>query len=147
MACPYFYPTEPFTATGKKWVGKPELPLGDGYTGKCLAVQGEEVVPPDEFIKEYCNYGYALRCPRFPEDAPFHGFKYALIRDKGKTLTVYYILERERHSLDHGSIDYDVESGALVGIHDNDIVNQQVLAYAKAYLAKKQAPYHRGKAE
>ena len=65
MACPYFTPLEPLP--WPLWRNQFRPPLGELYSGRCSALDGEAYEPPEDVLRGSCNMGYARRrCPRIP---------------------------------------------------------------------------------
>lgn len=67
MACPFFFPTQPSSATAGR-----RAPLGRLYEGECHAAPGAvlRAVPGPDLAHDVCNFGYGRgRCPLFPSDS------------------------------------------------------------------------------
>ena len=131
MSCPCFCPRQPRTPSSG-----PEnalLPLGDAWAGVCLA-QPEDPVPPDDATLPLCNLGYARgACARFPADTGPDAVRFAIAHDDGRTLQIYYVLERGHYPLTHGQIEYRFTLEAFEPALPPAISRDQAQAYVTSY--------------
>ena len=113
------------------------LPLGDSFTGLCMA-QPQHPVEPEDARLTLCNLGYARgECPRFPAAFSADAVRFALSRDDGQSLQIYYVLEGAHHPLDHGLLIYRLPEGAFSPALPDAVFEQQAAAYAASYLRRK----------
>jgi hypothetical protein len=103
MACPYFIPEE--LCGSELWPHRQRLPLGDGFAGRCGALDGEARCA-DERLRE-CNLGYAT-CPHLPAAREFDCIRFRVCDDDGKLLRVQFVCEREHRPARHGELAYDL---------------------------------------
>jgi hypothetical protein len=138
MACPYFYPVERFDE--KAWPKHPRLPLGDPYVGLCRADPMRERRPDDAVLRDYCNLGYARgRCPQFPGSGP-DALRFSVVGDRHRLLRIFYVLEKEHATVEHGTLEYSEETREFLVGHSNRIIEQQAGAYAASYVHRKLNP-------
>ena len=109
------------------------LPLGGLWRGVCRAIP-ELPWPPDSTDTERrCNLGYARGiCARFPQDDGPDAIRFAINRDDGATLRIYYVLERNHHPFAHGPLEFSRTSAALA---DAPAIGETLRAQAEAYAA------------
>ncbi len=101
MACPYFQPTTRLDAGG--WDPPPRLPLGDAWSGFCLALAGRSFAPPEDVQRELCNCGYARgRCAYFPEESRADAVRFAPQPSEQGDAAILYIFENEHAPVDFG---------------------------------------------
>ena len=132
MACPYFDPVMPQGRdTGPE---NARLPLGCVWEGICRAVPGEPWQPDRARLQPLCNLGYAREsCTRFPIGDGPDAVRFAVARDDGSSVKLYYVLERDHHPFAHGQID-DSDGPA---VHAAPLLARQATAYIQTYLRRK----------
>ena len=115
------------------------LPLGDLWKGVCRAIPSQVCPPDDALLRPLCHLGYARgTCLRFPSSDPgADAVRFTLSLDDGRSLHLYYVLERDHHPFAHGPLEYSIETGALVQAAPDDVVTRQAEAYAASYLRRK----------
>jgi len=135
MSCPCFSPRQP-RAPGFG-PNSALLPLGDAWTGVCLAQPGDPVEPIEAQLS-LCNLGYARgACPRFPSSDGPDAVRFAIAKDDGNYLQIYYVLERGHHPFDHGTVEYSRDVGAFQPALPATAFNDQAHAYVASYLRRK----------
>ena len=133
MACPYFYPTGRFEF--KMWPHPSRLPLGDGYTGICLA-GAEEFQPGEAALKDGCNLGYARKCcDRVPSGGP-DAVRFAVTSDSGNLIRISFAVEKAHLPHEHGALEFDRSRRAFANPHPNRILERQAEAYVESYLRR-----------
>ena len=117
------------------------LPLGNFWAGVCRAMPGEGCAPDEDLVRPLCHLGYARgQCPRFPaQDRGADAVRFAIRRDDGRSLHLYYVLERNHHPLTHGQLEYSLAAAAFAEAPANPIVCRQAEAYVASYLRRKNA--------
>jgi hypothetical protein len=107
MSCPYFQPVKRLDAGG--WDPPPRLPLGDAWSGFCLASGSFE--PPESVQRELCNCGYARgRCAYFPDESAADAVRFA---QGAGTSNLIYILEKDHAPVAFGEF-REAEHGAAI---------------------------------
>jgi hypothetical protein len=137
MSCPCFRPRQP--RTGDFRPASALLPLGDDWTGVCLAYPSDPADPGDACLS-LCNLGYARgTCARFPSDTPADAVRFAIACDGGHTLRIHFALERAHHPFEHGQIEFHVEDEAFQPSlpATGTAFTAQARAYAASYLRHK----------
>ncbi|HEV8523238.1 MAG TPA: hypothetical protein VGQ71_01965 [Terriglobales bacterium] len=135
MACPYFLPTEKFE--NGPWPHPVRLPLGDGWKGFCTAPGCDGYKPADHELKEFCNLGYARKCPRYPQ-APFaESIRFGVRCDREGLLAVTYVTELDHSPGECGTVEYDTLTGAWTKIHPDPRVQIKAGCYLESYLRRR----------
>lgn len=139
MACPYFDPVRPRTiAIGAAGA---MLPLGDDWVGLCRATAGQPWEPDPATLARLCNLGYARGCcPRFPADAGDAGpdaVRFTISRDDGRSVAVYYVVERDHHPFAHGGLEFSRAAAAFMPPPAAETLHRQARAYVASYLRRK----------
>jgi hypothetical protein len=143
MACPYFDPVSPRTPDIPPETAT--LPLGDIWSGVCRAVPETPMTPDATTEWRCCNFGYARRsCDRFPKarkgpDAA----RFAVRRDKGGIVTIYFVLERDHHPFSHGALEWSRQDGSFTTVPSSTLLLRQATAYVSSYLRRKTAARER----
>jgi hypothetical protein len=103
----------------------------------CLAQPGDPVEPGDDLLL-LCNLGYARgSCTRFPETSGPDAVRFAVARDDGLSLQIYYVLERGHYPFDHGRIEYHRETATVKPSLPAAAFDEQARAYAASYFRRK----------
>lgn len=114
------------------------LPLGDSWAGVCRAVPGENCAPDETAVRPLCNLGYARgQCRRFPSEAAADAVRFTIRHDDGRSLHLYYVLERDHHPFAHGPLVYSLPAAALTPAPSDPVLNRQAEAYVASYLRRK----------
>jgi hypothetical protein len=133
VACPCFYPVARLLG----WLEPPLLPLGDPYEGVCHAVPGEEWVPGEIAVRDFCNMGYARgKCTRFPMNGSPDAVRFTAVHAAGGALEIRYAIEREHAPAGHGVLRYSVSSQTIEQCED-PLLRRQAESYAASYLRRK----------
>ena len=136
MACPYFFPVEPRTAGSNPQHAM--LPLGASWTGSCQAVPDASWQPDDTTLRSLCNLGYARgNCSRFPCDDGPDAVRFTISRDDGRSLRIYYVVERDHHPFAHGPLDYSLAGQRFADPPPGETMGRQARAYVESYLRRK----------
>ncbi|PWU05091.1 MAG: hypothetical protein C5B51_15525 [Terriglobia bacterium] len=132
MACPYFYPVE------REQRGTSNiypLPLGDAWNGVCRASAG---CNPEPDSAQWCSLGYARgRCRHFPgEDSGPDAVRFAISRDDGVRIELYYVLERDHLPFAHGPLEYSLAAAQFTRAPIAETLLRQAEAYVLSYLRR-----------
>jgi len=145
MACPFFMPTTKLEDGG--WLHPSRLPLGAGWNGQCSASGHEGDEPAVEELREFCNLGYALRCPRLPQQRSCDAVRFAVARDLGSQLCIGYVTESAHRPVSHGSLEFDVVEKRWTSLHDDAKLQKMAECYVESYLLRRIRPAAAGLTE
>ena len=133
LACPYFVPRE--IVNDGSWPHPSRLPLGGGWKGECCAK--EQSLSPDDFqIREFCNLGYAARCPHLPEDRDWDAIRFVVARTSDDQIVISYSCERSHAPKQHGTMTFDLEREAWINPHSDARVQRLADAFLKTYRSR-----------
>jgi len=134
MSCPYFYPVAPQSATSAQQSAT--LPLGDLWDGVCRVIPGEGCTPDPDSARPLCQMGYARgACSRFRADDPGpDAVRFSLLEDNGRSLRLFFVLERDHHPFAHGPLEYTIGSSSFVQPPVNPILLRQAEAFVASFL-------------
>jgi len=137
VSCPYFYPTEPRAAETDSRAAL--LPLGNLWAGTCRAIAGEPRTPEETGLLPLCHLGYARgQCSRFPAGmGGADAVRFTLQCDDGRSLHLYYVLERDHHPLAHGPLEYLLSAARFAQPPADPVVCRQAEAYVASYLLRR----------
>lgn len=92
-------------------------------------------------MRPLCHFGYARgHCPRFPAgDGGPDAVRFTIRKDDGRSLHLYYVLERDHHPLSHGPLTYSLTAHSFAPPPADAIVCRQAEAYVASYLRRKSA--------
>ena len=128
MACPCFIPEIRVRAEGR-------FPLGDAHLGQCGADSKETYSPPEDRQLELCNRGYARGpCERFPAQVVADAYRFSVVEDRGETVRVVWVAEREHSPVEHGVMEFVERIGLAPGA---DPLTAQAQAFAEGYLRRR----------
>jgi hypothetical protein len=132
MSCPYFDPVAPrVPGSGPE---SAMLPLGDAWTGICRATPDQPWQPDHATLGPLCNLGYARgTCARFPPGDGPDAVRFAVSGDRGATVDLYYVIERDHHPFAHGPLEHT--SAGVQGA--GPLLARQAQAYVQSYLRRK----------
>lgn len=142
MACPFFLPTEEFTEWA--WHARPRLPLGDAWKGECTAPGHDKQAPTPQMLKEWCNFGYAGKCPWIPAKRHADKISFSIARDKEDIILIYYVFEVDHTPGEHGTLQYDNQQHRWLKGHNDARVQKQAECYLASYLKRKEVPVRVG---
>ena len=136
MACPYFQPSSRFSADAGPQ--NSTFPLGDSWAGVCRANPDHPWQPDPAVVRPLCNLGYARgRCECFPGgDAP-DAVRFTVSADDGRSVRLYYVIERDHHPFAHGPIEYSTDSDSITPPGGAGLLDAQARAYLASYLRRK----------
>jgi hypothetical protein len=108
VACPFFLPIEKLGDA--IWLHPSRLPLGCGWSGQCTAPGHEGDVPSRGELHEFCNLGYAERCPRLPRERRWDSVRFGarMVGEKNSAarIEVRYVCERGHRPAEHGTLEF-----------------------------------------
>lgn len=134
MACPFFFPTEPFD--GGEWPHPARLPLGRGWAGVCSA-GGSDVHPTGEELSKHCNLGYA-RCARLPQARSADAVRFCVVAVNQSAIVVDFVCERDHLPGEHGRLKFD-SSGNCAAPHPDRRIQRMAECFAAVHLERKQS--------
>lgn len=136
MACPFFFPVEPFR--DGVWLKPPRLPLGDPCRGECLADPNETAIPALEDLRQYCNLGYARgRCSRFPMAAEADAVRFSIVHDRDGAISLLFILERDYGPLRHEPLVYEIATRSFTSMPFPSCIAAQANRFVESYLKRR----------
>jgi hypothetical protein len=137
MACPYFCPESSPQAA---FAGPQNamLPLGDVWMGVCRAAPDLPWQPDPAISGTLCNLGYARgQCDRFPAGNGPDAVRFTITADRGSSLGLYYVLERDHHPFAHGPLEYSPAAAAFSPPLSDASLDIQARAYITSYLRRR----------
>ena len=134
MACPYFYPVEPAERAAAN--NRPPLPLGDTWSGLCMAKPDCRCSPDASTVQRLCNLGYAReKCANVPADGP-DAVRFSISHDRDGLIGVYWVMEKNHLPFTHGPLEYSRADAAFRSVHPDACVARQAQAYVTSYLRR-----------
>ncbi|HSM84754.1 MAG TPA: hypothetical protein VLT16_01325 [Candidatus Limnocylindrales bacterium] len=112
------------------------MPLGAGFCGTCRAGSCE-FKPCEDELREFCNLGYAAQCAHMPEERRADCVRFAVAKDEGQRIALYYAYERDHAPVDWGTVAYDVRTGQWAWSIEDVCVQRQAECYLAAYLERR----------
>jgi hypothetical protein len=116
------------------WIHPSRLPLGNGWDGRCFAPGYEGIQPSREQLHEFCNLGYAFRCPRLPKQRACDAVRFAVSRECGAQLFLGFVCETAHLPADHGILEYDLTRRRWLRPHPDPRIQQMAECYLQQYL-------------
>lgn len=114
------------------------MPLGDAWSGCCLAVPEAEWMPDANTTRQLCNFGYAReKCPRVPRDAP-DAVRFSISNDQDGLIRIYWVVEKNHLPFAHGPLEYSRVNAGFQTVHPDACVARQAQAYIGSYLRRKE---------
>jgi hypothetical protein len=135
VACPFFIPTN--KSADIAWLHPSRLPLGAGWNGHCGAPGHEGATPRPEEMKENCNLGYAIHCPRLPDERDCDAVRFLVVRESRLHLVVCFVFESRHRPAGHGTLEYSVAARQWISPHPNERIQRMADCYIQSYLARK----------
>ncbi len=113
------------------------MPLGDAWSGVCLATLEAEWRPDPRTLQQHCNFGYARgKCGRVPADAP-DAVRFSIAQDRDGLIGIQWVMEKEHLPVAHGPLEYSRATAGFVAGHPDARLTQQAQAYVASYLRRK----------
>jgi len=134
VACPYFMPEERFESS---WPFPQRLPLGAGWSGRCMAPGHDGARPTPEELTSGCNIGYAKSCSRLPADRDADAVRFVLGEERDGLLHVLYTCERAHLPASFGELVYDKAHALWTKGHEQACVQRMAECYVQAQLARR----------
>lgn len=130
MACPYFVPRE--ILNDGSWPHPARLPLGAGWSGECCA-SGRVQEANKSHVRDFCNLGYAARCPHLPVERDWDAVRFCVVQAGGGQIVLSYVCERAHAPVEHGTLSFDLRDGRRVTQHADARVQRLAESYLHAY--------------
>lgn len=118
------------------WNHPSRLPLGAGFCGSCRA-GAVEFRPSEAELRDFCNLGYAAECPHMPVECYADCVRFAVAKDEGERIALYYVYERDHAPVDWGTVAYDLRTQQWAWTINNACVQRQAECYLAVYLEKR----------
>jgi hypothetical protein len=135
MACPFF---DPAGRVDGEWAGPGRYPLGALHSGVCRARPSEPLLPSQDILRQYCNFGYARgQCPDFPEEGAPDAVRFGIAGDHAGLVRIHYVAESDHHPFAYSLLEYDTASGRLLTQIEPELALNQARTYIEHYLQRK----------
>ena len=143
MACPYFVPRE--IVYDIAWPHPARLPLGAGWTGSCCASDpnpdaSATVLVDPNYVRDFCNLGYALACPRLPAARDWDAIRFSVAGSSAEQITFLFVCEKDHAPIAHGTMTYDLAGEAWRDPHPDSRVRRLAASYLHAYRVRQRSP-------
>ena len=122
--------------SGSAWSHPARLPLGAGFCGTCRA-GGVEFRPSETELRDLCNLGYATQCSHMPGECYADCVRFAVAKDDGDRIALYYAYEREHAPVNWGTVAYDLRTQQWAWSINDVCVQRQAECYLAVYLEKR----------
>jgi hypothetical protein len=133
LACPFFVPRE--ILNDGSWPHPSRLPLGAGWKGQCCA--SDQTLSPDDLqIREFCNLGYATRCPHLPAQRDWDAIRFAVASTSDEQITVSYSCELGHAPKEHGNMTFDLSREIWLNTHSDARVRRLADAFLQTYRSR-----------
>lgn len=119
------------------WLHPSRLPLGAGWDGHCSAPGHEGARPSEHDLHEFCNLGYATKCPRLPSPRDCDAVRFSVARDQGSRLLLWFVCETGHRPATHGTVEYDVDRDQWSSSHSDPRIHKMLQCYVQAYLQRR----------
>ena len=114
------------------------MPLGDAWSGVCLAAPDREWRPDPGTLHQLCNFGYAReKCARIPDGTP-DAVRFTISHDRDGVVGIYWVMEKDHLPFAHGALEYSRAESGFRSAHPDACVTQQAGAYVASYLRWKE---------
>jgi hypothetical protein len=98
--------------------------LGDGYQGRCTAPGQESYAPNTDELRQWCNLGYAARCPRLPQERVADSNRFR-VTQTGAQLVVLHCSERGHAPVAQATLLFDPATKICLNPHSDPCVQRQ----------------------
>lgn len=119
------------------WLHPSRLPLGGGWRGHCSAPGHEGAQPSEHELHEFCNLGYAVKCPRLPADREFDSVRFSVARGQGSRLLLWFVCELAHRPARHGTLEYDIDRNQWISPHSQPRIQKMAECYVETYLQRR----------
>jgi hypothetical protein len=134
LACPFFLPTR--KCEEGVWLHPARLPLGGGWYGVCTAGGDPELIPTDYEIREFCNLGYAAKCPHLPAERSCDAVRFQVAQDCEQRIVIRYVCEFDHRPREHGTLEYDTVAARWIFSHSDARIQKMAECHLESYLSK-----------
>jgi hypothetical protein len=133
MACPFFVPRE--ILNDGSWPHPSRLPLGAGWRGDCCAAESV-LSPQDSQLREFCNLGYATRCPQLPIERDWDAVRFSIARASDEQILLSYACELAHAPIEHGTLTFSLKTETWLNAHADARVCRLAVAYVQTYRSR-----------
>jgi hypothetical protein len=100
----------------------------------------EPQTPSEDELKDFCNLGYAGKCPRLPAERHADCIRFAVARHQDDRITLSYVYEREHAPIEHGQLEYDCAARRWIAVLEDICVQRQAECYLALYFERRPLP-------
>ena len=118
------------------WFHPARLPLGNAWHGHCGAAGHELAELSLDQLRE-CNLGYALACPRLPQERVCDAVRFSVARDTGSKLLLWFVCEKNHQPAACGTLEYEQPLGPWISPHSNPLIQRMAECFLESYLNRK----------
>jgi hypothetical protein len=122
------------------WLHPSRLPLGAGWSGQCFAPGYEGAEPTSGELREGCNLGYAVQCPRLPKERVCDAVRFSVARDSGAQVVLHFACELAHRPAGHGILEYDAVLGRWISVHPDACFQKMADCYLQSYRLRRASP-------
>jgi hypothetical protein len=127
------------------WPHPVRLPLGCGWRGQCSAPGHDGEMPSDEELQDFCNLGYAEKCPRLPRERSCDSVRFGIYASartssfengSARRIQVRFVYERQHLPAGQGVLEFDPAQDCWIAQHPDARVQRMADCFLKAYLER-----------
>lgn len=95
------------------------------------------ISPSDSEIHEFCNLGYATKCPHLPPDCDWDAVRFSVARTNDGQIVFSYACELGHAPIEHGTLTFDVSHERWLNPHADARVRRLADSYLHTYRTRK----------
>src|SRR5215472_1924991 len=122
------------------WLHPSRLPLGAGWQGYCTAPGHEGELPAPADLHHGCNLGYAVTCPRLPQERAWDAVRFGVAGESESGVRLAYVCERNHRPSEHGTLEYRFADQAWLNRHADPRIQKMAECCMVSWLRRSQTP-------
>jgi len=115
------------------------LPLGCGWRGCCTVPGHVGETPTDRELQDFCNLGYAEKCPRLPRERSYDSVRFdarSAGNEAKSRVRIRFVCERGHLPAGNGFLEFDLDRRVWTLQHPESTIQRKAECFIESYLKR-----------